>query len=74
MLALAGQYRVADLEQVCEVATSHKAYQLRTLRTLVLSQRQAVCVPSRPFLKQHALIRDLSAHEQFVQDTSDKEV
>jgi transposase len=73
LLALAGQHRVADLEQVCEVATSHKAYQLRTLRTL-LSQRQAACAEPTGFLKQHALIRDLSAYEQFVQDTSDKEV
>jgi transposase len=73
LLALAGQHRVADLEQVCDTAMSYKAYQLRTLRTL-LSQRQAACAESARFLEQHELIRDLSVYEQFVADTWDKEV
>ncbi len=73
LLALAGEHRVADLEHACETALTHGAYQLRTLRTL-LSQRQAACAESAPFLEEHALIRDLSAYEQFVQDTLDKEV
>jgi transposase len=73
LLALAGRHRVADLEHICDIAASHKAYQLRTLRTL-LSQRESTCAESDGFLEHHTLIRDLSAYEQFVRDLSDKEV
>jgi transposase len=73
LLALAGQHRVAELEHVCDIAMSHGAYQLRTLRTL-LSQREAVSDETVSFLEKHELIRELSTYEQFVRDALDKEV
>jgi hypothetical protein len=73
LLALAGRHPVGDLEHACDIALSYGAYHLRTVRTL-LGRHDAGRQEPLPFLEAHALIRDLSAYEQFVQDTADKEV
>jgi hypothetical protein len=73
LLGLASRHPVAALEHACDIALSHGAFHLRTLRALVArgdGPRQEVL----PFLEAHPLIRDLSAYGEFVQDMSDKEV
>jgi hypothetical protein len=65
LLSLAGRHAVADLERACELALSHGAYHLRTLRVLI-SRHDACRQEQLPFLEEHPLIRDLSVYGQFV--------
>jgi hypothetical protein len=69
LLSLAGRHAIADLERACELALSHGAYHLRTLRTL-LARHDACRQEQLPFLEAHSLIRDLSAYGQFVHTIS----
>jgi hypothetical protein len=73
LLALAGRHAIADLEGACDIALSHGAYHLKTVRVLV-TRPDASRQEALPFLEEHPLIRDLSAYGQFVHDTGDKEV
>jgi transposase len=68
MLALARRHPNAAIEHACDIALSHGAYHLRSLRALV-SRPQACRQEPLPFLDEHPLIRDLSAYGQFVHDT-----
>jgi transposase len=72
LLALAGRHPVADLERACDIALSHGAYYLRTLRVL-LRRHDAARQEQLPFLQEHPLIRDLSVYGQFVHDAFTKE-
>lgn len=73
LLGLAGRHPVAALERVCDIALSHQAYHLRTLRGL-LARDEASRQEPLPFLEEHPLIRDPSAYDQFVHDAINKEV
>ena len=52
------------LEKACEIALSHGAYRLRTLRQLL--KRQAMPQTSLPFLEEHPIIRPLDDYAQLV--------
>jgi transposase len=56
---LAGKYDSEALEQACEVALSHAAYRLRTIRRL-LSHQAAQRQKQFAFLEEHPIIRPLS--------------
>ena len=56
--ALAGKHPAAELERVCQIALSHGAYRLRTLRELL--KRQAAPQQAFEFLVAHPIIRPLS--------------
>ena len=71
LLALASRHPVAALERACDIALSHGAYHLRTLRALLA--RDAPRQEQFAFLQEHPLIRDLSTYGQFVHDTLQKE-
>ena len=73
LLALAGKHPAADLERSCDIALSHGAYHLRTVRRL-LTRPDAARQEPLPFRDQHPLIRDLSTYAQFVHDAFRKEV
>lgn len=64
LLNLAHRYPCADIEHACDIALSHHAYRLRTLRHLL--QRQEPRQQHLPFLEEHPLIRDLSDYGHFV--------
>jgi transposase len=72
LLNLAHRYPCADIERVCDIALSHHAYRLRTLRHLL--QRQEPRQQHLPFLEEHPLIRDLSNYGQFVRAAFRQEV
>lgn len=72
LLALAGRHPVAHLEHACDIALSHGAYHLRTLRVL-LRRHDAARQEQLPFLQEHPLIRDLSVYGQFVHNAFTKE-
>ena len=67
LLSLAGRHAVGDLERACDIAGSHGAYQLRTIRIL-LARPDAGRQEPLPFLEEHPLIRDLSDYGRFVHD------
>jgi transposase len=72
LLNLAGRHPCAAIEHACDIALSHGAYRLRTLRALI--ERQGPRQEQLPFVEEHPLIRDLSAYGQFVHDIFQKEV
>jgi transposase len=64
LLNLAHRHAGDAIERACDVASSHHAYRLRTLRRLL--ERQEPRQQSLPLLEEHPLIRDLSDYGQFV--------
>ena len=72
LLSLAHRHSADAIERACDIASSHGAYQLRTLRALL--ERAAPRQEQLPFLEEHALIRPLSDYGQFVHDAFQKEV
>ena len=72
LLNLAHRHPCAALERACDVALSHGAFRLRTIRALL--DRAAPRQEQLPFLDEHTLIRPLSDYQQFVHDTFQKEV
>jgi transposase len=72
LLNLAHRHPGAAIERACDIAGSHGAYRLRTVRTLI--DRAAPRQEALPFLDEHLLIRPLADYEQFVHDTFQKGV
>jgi transposase len=72
LLNLAHRHPCAAIEHACDIALSHGAYRLRTLRSLI--ERAGPRQEQLPFLEEHPLIRDLSTYGQFVHDALQKEV
>ena len=73
LLSLAKRHPVDQLERACDIAVSHGAYHLRTLRQL-LARQETGRQETLPFLAEHELIRPLSDYSQFVHDSFQKEV
>lgn len=65
LLALAKRYPCAQIERACQVATSHGAYRLRTLRELI--GRQGQNQEQFEFIDEHPIIRSLAEYGQVVQ-------
>jgi transposase len=66
LLSLAKRCRAEQLERACDVASSHGAYRLRTLRQLI--DREAPRQREFAFIAEHPLIRPMSEYAQFVHD------
>lgn len=64
LLALTRKHRSEALEKACEIALSHGAFRLQTIRKLV--GREADKQPPLPFLDEHPLIRPLDDYAQVV--------
>lgn len=63
--SLAGHYRDSQIERACEIALSHTAFRLRTLRALL--KRDGDLQESFEFLAEHEIIRDMAEYGQLVQ-------
>jgi transposase len=72
LLNLAHRHPCDAIERACDIALSHGAYRLRTVRALI--GRAAPRQEHLPFLEGHTLIRQLSDYTQFVRDTFQKEM
>jgi transposase len=72
LLNLAHRHPCAAIERACDIALSHGAFRLRTLRTLI--DRATPRQESLPFLDEHPVIRQLAEYDQFVHDAFQKEV
>lgn len=70
LLALAKRHHVDQLERACEIAHSHGAYRLRTVRQLL--GRNEPKQQRFDFLEDHPMIRPLSEYQQFVHDAFQK--
>jgi transposase len=64
LIALTKRHDSQELEKACEIALSHGAYQLRTIRQLL--KRQEPKQESLPFLEEHPLIRPLEDYARVV--------
>jgi transposase len=64
LLSLAKQHAPQALEKACEVALSHGAFRLRTIRTLL--NRPGCKQEPLPFLDEHPIIRPLDDYAQIV--------
>jgi len=58
LISLAYRHESDDLEKACEIALSHGAYRLRTIRQL-LKRKAAEQQKTLPFLDEHPIIRPL---------------
>ena len=66
LLSLAGRHPAAAIERACGTASSHGAYQLRTVRALI--DRDAPRQETMPFMSEHPMIRPLSDYGRFVHE------
>lgn len=64
LLSLTKRHSHETLEKACEIALSHGAYRLRTLRRLL--DRKAAPQMPLPFLEEHPIIRPLDDYAQVV--------
>jgi transposase len=71
LLNLAHRHPCAAIERACDIALSHGAYRLRTLRALI--DRAAPQQEQLPFLDEHPVIRQLAEYGRFVHDAFQKE-
>jgi len=64
LLSLAKRHRSEQIEQACEIALTHGAYRLRTIRELI--KRQGQRQTQFEFIEEHPIIRSLSDYGEFV--------
>lgn len=57
--ALAGKHRSETLEKACEIALSHGAYRLRTIRSLLKRSTESAAQEQFEFIAEHPIIRPL---------------
>jgi transposase len=66
LLSLADRHPVDALERACQIALSHGAYHLKSVRMLI--ERAAPQQQALPLLDEHPIIRPLWHYSQFVHD------
>ena len=64
LLSLARRHRSEQIEQACQVALTHGAYRLRTIRELI--KRQGQRQEQFEFVEEHPIIRSLSDYGELV--------
>jgi transposase len=64
LLSLTHRHKTSQIERACEVAFSHGAYRLRTIRQLL--KRDAPAQETFEFLEEHPIIRSLSDYGKLV--------
>jgi hypothetical protein len=64
LLSLTQRYKAEQIEQACEVACTHAAYRLQSVRELI--QRQGQRQERFEFIEEHLIIRPLSVYSDMV--------
>ena len=67
LLSLANRHPDKDIEKACEIAQTHGAYRLRTLRELI--KRQAPKQEQFEFIQEHPIIRSLADYDDLVHES-----
>ena len=70
LLNLVNRHTSQEIEKACEIAWSHRAFRLRTIRELI--KRQAPKQEQFGFIEEHQIIRPLSEYEEIVRNAFDK--
>ena len=71
LLSLANKHSRQSVEQACEIAQSHGAYHLRSLRQLIEHPSiggSGTVQQNFQFIQEHPIIRDLGDYQQFVRE------
>ena len=71
LLSLVNRHTSEEIESACEIAWSHRAFRLRTIRELI--KRQAPKQEQFEFIEEHQIIRPLSEYEELVRDAFQQE-
>ena len=71
LLSLAQRHSSDSIEQACEIATTHGAYRLRTIRELI--QRQQGKQDRFAFIEEHPIIRSMADYGELVSSSFGKE-
>ena len=71
LLSLADRHPCDAIEQACEVAATHGAYRLRTIRQLI--KRRGEKQNQFEFMDEHPIIRSLNEYDEFVHTALTKE-
>jgi len=72
LLSLANRHSCDQIEQACEIALTHGAYRLRTIRELI--KRQGDKQTQFEFIEEHPIIRSLSDYGDLVHTAFTKEL
>lgn len=64
LLHLADDYDFGSIDRACEIALSHGAYRLRTVKNII--RRGGNSQQQMDFIDEHPVIRDMSSYEEFV--------
>jgi len=64
LLSMAKRHRSGQIERACEIALTHGAYRLRTIRELI--KRQGQLQQQFEFIEEHPIIRSLSDYGELV--------
>ena len=67
LLSLANRHPDKDIEKACEIAQTHGAYRLRTIRELI--KRQAPKQEQFEFVQEHPIIRSLADYGDLVHES-----
>jgi len=71
LLSLAKRHTGDEIEKACEVAWSHRAFRLRTIRELI--KRQVPKQEQFEFIEEHQIIRPLREYEELVRNVFGKQ-
>jgi hypothetical protein len=71
LLSLANRHPGDRIEQACEIASTHGAYRLRTIRELI--KRQGDRQEQFAFIEEHPIIRSLNDYGALVHTAFTKE-
>jgi hypothetical protein len=72
LFSLAKRHPAEQIEQACELASTHGAYRLRTIRELI--KRQGDRQERFEFIDEHPIIRSLSDYGELVHTAFAKEL
>jgi hypothetical protein len=71
LTSLGNRYSWTEIDRACEVAWSHRSFNLRTIRELL--KRKAPKQEEFEFMEEHPIIRSLSEYQELVRDVFSKE-
>jgi len=64
LVALGKRHRYEQIDEACEIALTHEAFRLRTIRELI--KRSASKQTAFEYLSEHEIIRDLASYDRLV--------
>jgi hypothetical protein len=66
LLSMANDYDYSSIDNACEIALSHNAFRLKTLRSII--KQGGNKQHQMDFIDEHPIIRDMSSYREFVRE------